>query len=337
MRLSPGVARGVVAAFAASTIISAGVASVDRVFGVLDSTADELADLLGVDEVSPALAQAVRATAPLYTRLKAISPSCTEGLYPEFSQMLDFNDCLLLPERVIWRGGLKPPLVVSQTMEMSTLWKQSTGSSIWGGGLVLVREMESLGEAFWKGKRVLELGSGTGLGAITAAKLGAASATATDRDTLVLELAQRNARTNLGAANAAAVFNTDLLEWGGSPDVAQARVAAISGFPFDFLIGSDLTYNRDGWIPLAQTLRATRAPALLTASERRPNELAELEAFFQQQSFVFRRIHSPMTRGYASGIAVYWLDASTPELPSIIEPAARGPVTIPSSDYSGAH
>lgn len=53
-------------------------------------------------------------------------------------------------------------------MEMSTLWKQSTGSSIWGGGLVLAREMETLGPTFFEGKHVLELGSGTGLGAITA-------------------------------------------------------------------------------------------------------------------------------------------------------------------------
>jgi len=328
MILPDSIARPLVAALAATAFFSGGVASVDKIFGVLDSTADEVADLLGVDEVNPTLVAAVRAAAPLYAPLKAISPSCTEGAYPEFSDLLDFNDCLLLPRRVVWRGGLKPPLIVEQTMAMSSLWKQSTGSSIWAGGLVLAREMERLGPDFWSGKHVLELGSGTGLGAITASELGAAVATSTDRDNLVLELAQRNALANLGAENAAAVFRTGTLEWGGEPAVAAEHVGSLPGAPFDIIVGSDLTYNREAWVPLAQTLRAARAPALLTASGRRPNELAELEAFLKQQNFNYRRQQSPMSSGYASGIAVFWVEAPEDGVAAVVEPAVRGPVSI---------
>ena len=43
------------------------------------------------------------------------------------------------------------------------------------------------------------------------------------------------------------------------------------------VIGADLTYNRDAWPVLFETIQAARAPCLLSASERRPNELASLQ------------------------------------------------------------
>jgi predicted RNA methylase len=42
--------------------------------------------------------------------------------------------------------------------------------------------METLTPSYWRGKKVIELGTGTGFAAITAAVLGATDVTATDGD-----------------------------------------------------------------------------------------------------------------------------------------------------------
>ena len=115
---------------------------------------------------------------------------------------------------------------------------------------------------------------------------------ATDRDPAVLELAEANARANLGDLNSAR-FHTSLLEWGESlpPDAASKQ--------WDLVIGADLTYNREAWPALVEALRALRAPAVLTASERRPDELRTLQTFLFKEGLEVEVIDSPMTRGYA--------------------------------------
>ena len=55
---------------------------------MLDNTADELADVFGVNDVPPIAATAVQALKPVYTPLKAVTPSCTSALYPEFNEMV---------------------------------------------------------------------------------------------------------------------------------------------------------------------------------------------------------------------------------------------------------
>ena len=188
MRAAPPGLVPAAAGAVAAILLATATNTASGVFGVLDNTADELADLLGVDEVPEFAAQAVRLARPAYEPLKMVSASCTEALFPEFNDVNDMNDCLLLHQRVLWRGRQRP-LLVRQTMSKDTMWSSSTGSAIWGGGVVLQRYMELLGSDFWAGKRVLELGTGTGVGSISAAKLGAAEVVATDRDAAVLELA----------------------------------------------------------------------------------------------------------------------------------------------------
>jgi hypothetical protein len=115
---------------------------------------------------------------------------------------------------------------------------------------------------------------------------------ATDRDPAVLELAEANARANLGDLNSAR-FHTSLLTWGESlpPEAASKQ--------WDLVIGADLTYNREAWPALVEALRALRAPAVLTASERRPDELRTLQTFLFKEGLEVEVIDSPMTRGYA--------------------------------------
>ena len=210
------------------------LAGANGCFGILDQTEDELADILGVDEVSPALTSAVLAARPVYESFKTVTPSCTDAVFPEFNSVNDFNDCLLLKTRVFWRG-LKPPIVIDQTMQMSTIAKQSTGSSVWGGGVVLARYMEELGGDFWGGKQVIELGSGAGLGSVTAAKLGAQNVLATDRDADVLELIKVNLAKNLGERQTSVAVAR--LDWGQASEVVDRT-------QWDVAIGADLTYNR---------------------------------------------------------------------------------------------
>ena len=290
----------VAAALAAAGI--AGVGAVNGVFGVLDNTADELADILGVDDVPPAVAAVVRELKPLYAPIKSVTPSCTSALFPEFNEMLDMNDCLLLPSRVFpTKSGLLP-ISIRQTMTTGSMWQVSTGSTVWGGGVVLQRFMETLGNEYWQGKRVIELGTGTGLGSVAAAKLGASYVLATDRDADVLALAEANARSN----GAASVFHTSSLEWGPAPADGAAAAEPAYSQDWDVVIGADLTYNKDGWVPLVQTIKRLRAPVILSASERRPDELRSLSQFFTEAGLEFEVLPSPMSEGYAaSNIKVF--------------------------------
>ena len=181
------------AAATALAVCAAGVIGSSSIFGILDNTGDELADYLGVDEVPEVAVATVRLLQPAYEPLKALSPSCTEALFPEFNDDLDMNDCLLLPRRLLWPAPGKPVLI-KQTMSTKSMWQSSTGSTVWGGGVVLQRYLESLGPEYFAGKRLVELGTGTGLGAISAARQGASYVLATDRDAAVLSLAEANAR-----------------------------------------------------------------------------------------------------------------------------------------------
>ncbi|EOD28876.1 hypothetical protein EMIHUDRAFT_234388 [Emiliania huxleyi CCMP1516] len=180
-----------------------------------------LADLLGVDEVPPAAVAAVRLLQPLYEPLKAVSPSCTEALYPEFN------------EANMWEAS------TGATLRHPGAGGPLDGSAVWGGGIVLSRYMEELGSAFWEGKRVLELGTGTGLGSVTAAKLGAARVLATDRDGKVLALAAQNAQANgVGGAVSAAP-----LSWGRpGPEAADSPLAQ----SWDVVIGADDAMRKAG-------------------------------------------------------------------------------------------
>ena len=222
------------AAATALAVCAAGVVGSSSIFGILDNTGDELADYLGVDEVPEVAVATVRLLQPAYEPLKALSPSCTEALYPEFNEVNDWNDCSLLPRRVFWRSGA-PPFFIRQTMTKANMWQASTGSAVWGGGIVLSRYMEVLGSTFWEGKRVLELGTGTGLGSVTAAKLGAARVLATDRDAKVLALAQQNAQAN----GVGGLVSTASLSW-GKPE-PQAAADSPLAQPWDVVIGADLT------------------------------------------------------------------------------------------------
>jgi predicted nicotinamide N-methyase len=236
----------------------------------------------------------------------ALAPACTEGLFPEFDGNLDVSDCLQLPRRVVWRGGARAPLIIRQTWDTQRMGTQSTGSAVWTGGIAISRYMEARGPDYWAGKRVVELGCGTGLASITAAKLGA-TVVATDRDPEVLTLASANARDNL-SGRALAAFSTAKLAWGKTGLPAELRDASV-----DLVVGADITYNRDAWPVLFQTVRQLNAPALVSATERRPGELATLRAFLSEVRLRYTVVDSPLPRGYgAEKVKLFFIERPMP-------------------------
>jgi predicted nicotinamide N-methyase len=96
----------------------------------------------------------------------------------------------------------------------------------WAGGTVLARYLLDHSETA-KGRRVLDLGTGSGLVAIAAAKCGAASVTAVDIDAHAIAAATLNAEAN---GVDIIVRQTDLLD--GQPPEA------------DLILVSDLFYDK---------------------------------------------------------------------------------------------
>ena len=99
-----------------------------------------------------------------------------------------------------------------------------------------------------RGKRVLELGSGTGLVGVVAARLGA-DVTVTDLPH-VLENLEENLRLNQDlVAAAGGSVQAQVLRWGEESDVACL------GGNYDVILGADVVYSDTLFVPLLCTLK----------------------------------------------------------------------------------
>lgn len=125
-----------------------------------------------------------------------------------FTDACELDSCIFRDRREFKRAGRK--IVIRQEFDKNG--SRSTGSAVWEGDVVLTKYMaQELPNGYFEGKRVVELGAGTGLGGMVAVLLGAAHVDVTDGDDRVLDLARRNVEANLAPAERAAV------------DVAQLR------------------------------------------------------------------------------------------------------------------
>jgi|EP01046_Picozoa_sp_COSAG06_P010884 predicted nicotinamide N-methyase len=127
-----------------------------------------------------------------------------------------------------------------------------TGARVWEGSLILSKLADARGRDFWQDRRVVELGSGCGLGGITVAALGA-DTVLTD---IVTQQAQANVTQTFGEQPPRAPAVRRLC-WGDSRDMA--RVMADGG-SFDVIIGSDILYNEASWPALLATIAALSRP-----------------------------------------------------------------------------
>jgi predicted nicotinamide N-methyase len=150
------------------------------------------------------------------------------------------------------------------------------GGKVWDSSFVLMRYLEEHRDSLLQGKRVVELGAGTGIVGIGATLVGCscASMTITDYDS-VCRLISENIRLNLllaPDATAAASLKrcrAVALDWG-----EQALPALLGGV--DVVIASDVVYDPLGYMPLAHTLaqllRSTDSSVCILAHRSRHPE-----------------------------------------------------------------
>ena len=102
------------------------------------------------------------------------------------------------------------------------------GVVLWPSAIALAHEVATRADAF-RGKRVLELGAGTGLPGIVAASLGA-QVVQTDRAKLALEVCRRNGERN---RTTGIEYRSD--DWAEWTDATR----------YDWILGSDVLYGEE--------------------------------------------------------------------------------------------
>jgi len=117
------------------------------------------------------------------------------------------------------------------------------GVALWPASIALAHEVIARADAF-RGARVLELGSGTGLPGIVAASLGARVAQ-TDRDPLALSVCKRNAERNR-----ATTIEHRLADWSDWQETGR----------YDWILGSDILYRESLHTNLRQIFETNLAP-----------------------------------------------------------------------------
>ena len=133
------------------------------------------------------------------------------------------------------------PTLCASTSKLATYtWPAATALAQW-----IVESDATL----WAGRRVLEMGSGTGLVGIVAALRGAQHVTFSDADEAALHCVRLGIRRNSIDARGVSVVR---LAWG------EAEALELIGglHPFDTVLGADVLYDSAQFLPLLQTVKA---------------------------------------------------------------------------------
>lgn len=145
---------------------------------------------------------------------------------------------------------------------------KGTGLTTWDGSVVLAKHLEHARASELVGKRVLEVGAGTGLAGLSAALLGAREVVLTDL-AYTMENLSRNAVQTLDNARLAGVavsaVHTQVLDWFNPPTDIGA---------LDIVLAADVVWVEDLIAPLVRTLATllrhspTRATVLMAHQTR---------------------------------------------------------------------
>eukprot|EP01116_Phalansterium_solitarium_P010071 TRINITY_DN24496_c0_g1_i2.p1 TRINITY_DN24496_c0_g1~~TRINITY_DN24496_c0_g1_i2.p1 ORF type:complete len:265 (-),score=56.81 TRINITY_DN24496_c0_g1_i2:45-839(-) len=160
------------------------------------------------------------------------------------------NDCTLIGPRPAGDA-----IVIEQDEE--------TASCVWDASIVLAGYLAgpALDDEFWRGKRVIELGSGCGLSGMAAACRGPAETVLTDLGD-VMPVLERNVRHNFPTAADAGIRVAELF-WGDEcPEVKP---------PYDVVLGADIIYELQNFELLVRALSDMSGPdtVVLLATEHR--------------------------------------------------------------------
>ena len=138
---------------------------------------------------------------------------------------------------------------------------------------------------FVKGKRILDLGSGTGITGFVAAALGASEVYVTEYDNKILmDLLERNVKLN-EYKNGSKVF-AKALTWGNQEHHKELNP------PFDLIIGSDLLYQ-ERWVQdllntFTSCLSKDQNSKIIISYKKRPGKEAPFLLLREAQKLSFK-------------------------------------------------
>jgi len=145
----------------------------------------------------------------------------------------------------------------------------NTGAVLWGSSVRLARYISGLGRSQFAGRRVVELGCGTGLAGLAAAVQGA-HVILTDLQEVLCQTTEANLEANTPALQASGgIAKLQPLAWGDTVDHLEP------GPPFDYVLAADIIYKPDLFEPLKRTLLQLSGPGtrvLLAYTRRRSQE-----------------------------------------------------------------
>ena len=161
-------------------------------------------------------------------------------------------------------------------------WAAGIGATVWDCGLCLCKHLERRGAGVFAGKRVIDIGSGTGLVGLVLSRLGA-SVLLTDQACALPLLAynvQQNVADTAGACDEPRVL-IGKLTWGVAHDVDALRSQHPDFFPPDYIVASDCVVWPELVGPLFETLGLLASPetrVIMSYEERSDNVSKALRA-----------------------------------------------------------
>lgn len=153
---------------------------------------------------------------------------------------------------------------------------KGTGLTTWDGSVVLAKYLEHTRMDDVRGKRIVELGTGTGLVGISAALMGAKEAILTDLEYTMANLERNVAMTMAKTSSIHGAISTRVLDWFAPPlDMGN----------LDLILASDVVWVEELIAPLVQTMatlvRQSTTPVTILMSYQRRSIHSD-EILFQE-------------------------------------------------------
>jgi predicted nicotinamide N-methyase len=175
-----------------------------------------------------------------------------------------------LPPTLVYPYELRDggaPLSIHQ--DPHAAWQAGIGATVWDCGLCLCKHLERRGAGAFAGKRVIDIGAGTGLVGLVLSRLGA-SVLLTDQACALPLLAYNVAQNCADSAGASDHPRVAIgkLTWGEARDVDALRSQHPDFFPPDLIVASDCVVWPELVGPLFETLRLLAGANSPSASAR---------------------------------------------------------------------